>query len=237
MNEELNRTPQDFKHRVIFMWMYNDIDRTRRDDREVCLNYSSSAAQYAKCFSMDIGQSSDLDVKSSGALRLPINQMDYGTKLRNDVGFLQSEPSSVVQRNMSFSRGKLTSKGGGKTSIHFNADPHIAELLLLSTVFVNQLSIYRAYADWCQELTQRAEAYFSQSTGRPVAEMTGDKAQHVPSEVVSSPTSLGTPGAAKQRKGLGAARQVLKCFCSHFSNRLDEPPAMSKRLRQNKKTR
>ena len=86
------------------------------------------------------------------------------------------------------SRAPLKSKGGGKTSIHFNADPHTADLLLLTIVFVNQLSIYGAVADWCHELTQRAEAHLSLSTGRPVAEMTGDQAQHVPSEVVSSPT-------------------------------------------------
>ena len=51
MKEELKRTPQDFKHRIIFMSIYNDIEWTRKDHREVCLNNSSSVAEYAKSFS------------------------------------------------------------------------------------------------------------------------------------------------------------------------------------------
>ena len=78
----------------------------------------------------------------------------------------------------------------GKTSIHFNAEPDTAELLLHSVVSVNQFSFYGAVADWCEELSQRDEDHPSQSTGRmPVAEVTGDQAQQVASEGVSSLTN------------------------------------------------
>ena len=59
----------------------------------------------------------------------------------------------------------LKRKGGGKTSIHDNAEPSTAKLLLLIIVSVNQLSVYGAAADWCQELAQRVEAHSPQSTG------------------------------------------------------------------------
>ena len=54
MNEELKTTPHDFKHKTICMYtymsMYNDIEWTRKDNREVCLNNSSNVAEYAKSF-------------------------------------------------------------------------------------------------------------------------------------------------------------------------------------------
>ena len=186
MNEELNRTPQDFKHRIIFMSMYNDIDWTRKDNREVCLNNSSNFAEYAKNCSKDIEQFSDLDVKSCGTPRFTIKQMDYGTQLRK-LCWIPAKRAVIrcSEETCPLPRAPLKSKGGRKTSINFDADPHTAELLLLTIVSVNQLSIYGAVADWCQELTQRAEAHLSQSTGRPVAKVSDDGAPEVPSEVVS----------------------------------------------------
>ena len=88
------------------------------------------------------------------------------------------------------SRGPLKSNCGGKTSIHFNAEPDTAELLLRSVVSVYQFSFYGAVADWCEELSERDEDHPSPSTGRrPVAEVTGDQAWQIPSEGVSSLTN------------------------------------------------
>ena len=100
--------------------------------------------------------------------------------------------------------------------MHFDADPHTAELLLLTNVSVNPLSMYGAVADWCQELTRRAEAHPSQGTGRPVAEMTGDQAQHVPLEVVSSPTKC--PLCSQRARGHPEAKNNEKY--DHLSENL-----------------
>ena len=166
--------PQDSKHRITLVSMYNDIDWTSKDNREVCLNNSSNFAEYANsCSKETVNSFSDLDVKSSGTPRFTIKRMDYGTKLRK-LCWIPSKRAVIrcSEETCHLPRAPLKSKGGRKTSIHFDAVPHTAELLLLTVVSVSQLSIYGAVADWCQELTQRAEAHPTQSTRRPVAEMT-----------------------------------------------------------------
>ena len=50
-----------------------------------------------------------------------------------------------------FSRCKLKSKGHGKLSIHFAADHGTTETIFRIIVFVNQLSLYEAVANMCEE--------------------------------------------------------------------------------------
>ena len=75
-------------------------------------------------------------------------------------------------------------KGGERTSIHKNAEPAIAELLLRIIICVNQLSVCGAVADWCQELAQRIEDHCSCSTGNLVAK--NDSESQVASADVSN---------------------------------------------------
>ena len=49
------------------------------------------------------------------------------------------------------SRGTLKSKGGGKFSVHFCADGDTIETVSRTIVSVNQLSIYGAVSDVCEE--------------------------------------------------------------------------------------
>ena len=49
------------------------------------------------------------------------------------------------------SRGVLKSKGGGKLSIHFCADGETVETVFRTIISVNQLSIYGAVSDLCEE--------------------------------------------------------------------------------------
>ena len=53
--------------------------------------------------------------------------------------------------NNSISRGKLKSKGHGKLSIHFAADHQTIETIFRIIVFANQLSLYGAVANMCEE--------------------------------------------------------------------------------------
>ena len=66
-------------------------------------------------------------------------------------------------------RGDLESKGKGKLFIHFCGDDGTAELVLRTIISVNQLSIYGAVADMCDELTCRISGC-SESTGKLVAQ-------------------------------------------------------------------
>ena len=66
-------------------------------------------------------------------------------------------------------RGDLKSKGKGKLSFHFCGDDKTVEVVLRTTISVNQLSIYGAAADMCDELACRISDC-SERTGKPVAQ-------------------------------------------------------------------
>ena len=61
------------------------------------------------------------------------------------------------------SRGTLKSKGGGKLSIHFCADGETIETVFRTIISVDQLSIYAAVSDLCDEYKS-----CHVRTGRPV---------------------------------------------------------------------
>ena len=57
----------------------------------------------------------------------------------------------VFRATSSLSRGVLKSRGGGKLSIHFCADGETVETVFRTIISVNQLSIYGAVSDLCEE--------------------------------------------------------------------------------------
>ena len=57
----------------------------------------------------------------------------------------------VFRSTSPLSRGTLESKGGGKLSIHFSADGGTIETVFRIIVSLNQLSIYGAVSDFCDE--------------------------------------------------------------------------------------
>ena len=57
----------------------------------------------------------------------------------------------VFRATSPLSRGTLKSKGGGKLSIHFSEDGDTIETVFRTIISVNQLSIYGAVSDVCEE--------------------------------------------------------------------------------------
>ena len=57
----------------------------------------------------------------------------------------------VFRATSPLSRGTLKSKGGGKLSVHFCADGDTIETVFRTIISVNQLSIYGAVSDFCEE--------------------------------------------------------------------------------------
>ena len=57
----------------------------------------------------------------------------------------------VFRSTSPLSRGVLKSKGGGKLSTHFCADEETIETVFRTIISVNQLSIYGAVAEKCEE--------------------------------------------------------------------------------------
>ena len=93
----------------------------------------------------------------------------------------------VFRGASAFFRSALKSKGGGGTSILEKAEPKTAELLFCIVISVNQLSVYGAVADGCQELAQRSQIILL-STGNPVAKVNNDSESQIPSADVSNLT-------------------------------------------------
>ena len=72
--------------------------------------------------------------------------------------FLQLTAESghpLFRASSAFERVDLGSKGHGKKSTQFNDNEGNIEMLLRTVISVNQLSIYRAWADLCNEFKQK----------------------------------------------------------------------------------
>ena len=81
---------------------------------------------------------------------------------------LRESGHPVFRGTSALERGTLKSKGSGTLSFRFSGDPQIVEVFFRSIISVNQLSIYGAVADMCEELASQISDC-SASTGRLVA--------------------------------------------------------------------
>ena len=63
----------------------------------------------------------------------------------------------TVRATTPLSRGQLKSKGHGKLSIHFAADELTVETIFRIIVSVNQLSVYGAVANMCEEFETHSD--------------------------------------------------------------------------------
>ena len=57
----------------------------------------------------------------------------------------------IFRATTPLSRGQLKSKGNGKLPIRFAADQETIETIFRTIVFANQLSLYGAVAEMCEE--------------------------------------------------------------------------------------
>ena len=65
----------------------------------------------------------------------------------------------VFRATSPLSQGTLKSKGGGKISIHFCVDEGTIETVFRTLISVNQLSIYGAVPDLCDEYKAPSESH------------------------------------------------------------------------------
>ena len=84
------------------------------------------------------------------------------TGLRLD-GLPAKSGHPIFRATTPLSRGKLKSKGKGKVSIHFSAEPDTVDTIYRIILSVNQLSIYGAVAAICEEFVGQPD-----NTGEPV---------------------------------------------------------------------
>ena len=146
--------PEQFKDRIIFMSVYNDIFWWDKGNTEKCEKYSVTVANYAHRF--PLGRWSFLGPGSEKKWYGTYSDKPDGDwdKTAEQMMLELAESSHPIFRATSaMERGELRSKVKGKKSIHFNGSEENIELILRTVISVNQVSIYGAAADPCRDLT------------------------------------------------------------------------------------
>ena len=75
-----------------------------------------------------------------------------GQSCRDHDDQFRREEASFFSTTRLLGRGELKCKGGGKKTVHYNGSEETVELILRTIISVNQLNIYGAVADLCNEL-------------------------------------------------------------------------------------
>ena len=148
----LGETPANFTGRILFMSMFNDISCGTKDNEQGCLAHARVVSLYAKRFGTGqwsfIGPSSEkkcYSIKEDSPQGIWDNIAE-----KMLVGFAESG-CPIFRATTPLSRGKLKSKGHGKLSIHFCDTQETIETIFRIIVTANQLSLYGAVANICEE--------------------------------------------------------------------------------------
>ena len=145
--EQLQCEPENFKDKIIFRSMFNDTVWDAKGNDELCVSNSKTIKEYAERFP-----------RCHWFLVHGSEKKWYGTyegKLdgswnRTAEKMLQNFKDSghpIFRCTSPLERGQL-SKGGGKTTSHFNGSTENIDLLLQTVISVNQLSLYGAVAKY-----------------------------------------------------------------------------------------
>ena len=149
---DLGQTPENFTGRILFLSMFNDISCGTKDNERDCLANAEVVSIYAKKFG--IGQRSLLvpDLRKSGLLWKRTAHKEFGTISRKRCCWhSQKGDVPIFRATTPLSRSALRSKGHGKLSIHFAAGQATIETIFCIIVSANQLSLYGAVANMCEE--------------------------------------------------------------------------------------
>ena len=146
------------------MSMFNDIKWGSEDNERECIANATLVTSFAKRFPPRrwsfLGPGSGKKWYSTYIDR-PRGEWDRVAELMT-IKFRESG-HPVFRATSPVSRGTLRSKRGGKFSIHFCADGDTIENVFRTIISVNQLSIYGAVSDLCDEYR-----ICQARTGRPV---------------------------------------------------------------------
>ena len=134
------------------MSMFNDISCDGKGNEEECVANAKVVSILAKKFGIGqwsfIGPGFEKKFYSMEKNR-PQGIWDH---IADKMLLEFAESTCPIFRDMTpFSRGQLKSKGHGKLSILFAADQETIETIFRIIVFANQLSLYGAVANMCEE--------------------------------------------------------------------------------------
>ena len=132
--------------------MFNDISCGTKDNEKECMSNANLVSLYAKRFGN--GQWTFISPGSEKKWYCISEDSPQGVWVniaeRMMLEFTESG-HSIFRATSPLSRGRLKSKGHGKLSIHYAADVETIETIFSIIVSANQLSLYGAVAEMCEE--------------------------------------------------------------------------------------
>ena len=134
------------------MSMFNDISWRPKNNKKECESNGQLFSLFAKRFGA--GHWSFLGPGSEKKWYSVCEDSPKGEwdRIAEQMMLTFAESTHPVFRSTSpLSRGALKSKGGGKLSIHYCADFETIETVFITIISVNQLSLYGAVAEMCEE--------------------------------------------------------------------------------------
>ena len=160
----LGETPENITGRILFMSMFNDISCGTRDNEQECLATARLVSLYARKFGKGrwsfIGPGSE---KKWHSIKDDSPQGIWDNIAEKMLVEFAESGCPIFRATTPLSRGQVKSKGHGKLSIHYAADQETIETIFRIFVSANQLSLYGAVAEMCEEYESLHER-----TGRPV---------------------------------------------------------------------
>ena len=148
----LGETSEIFTGRSLFMSMFNDISCGTKDNEEECLAHARVVSLCAKKFGTGqwsfIGPGSE---KKWYSMKEDSPQEIWDNIAEKMLLEFAESGCPIFCVTTPLSRGKLKSKGHGKLSIHFAATQETIEAIFRIIVSANQLSLYGAVAEMCEE--------------------------------------------------------------------------------------
>ena len=152
LHSRLGETPETFTGRILFCVNVQRHSCDRKGNKEECLASARVVIVFAKKFGIGhlsfIGPGSEKKWYSMEE-NSPRGIWDHIAE-KMLLEFAESG-CPIFRATTPLSRSKLKSKGHGKLSKHFAADHETIETIFRIIVFANQLSLYEAVANMCEE--------------------------------------------------------------------------------------
>ena len=149
----LGETPEIFTGRILFLSMFNDISCGTKDNEKECLANARLVSLYARRFGKGqwsfIGPGSE---KKWSSIKEDSPQGIWDKIAERMLLEFAESGCPIFRATTPLSRGQLKSKGHGKLSKkQCAADQETIETLFRIIVSANQLSLYGAVAEMCEE--------------------------------------------------------------------------------------
>ena len=145
--------PEELTDRIMFMSMFNDIDRTKKGNDEICISNAHKVKDYTIRFLQGHwtfpGPGSE-KIWYGGSSYPPNGEWDSTANEMVQRFRDTGHPVFKIKSTSALSRGILKRKKGFET-LQFNGDSSHTGLLFQTIRSVNQLSIYGAVATWSEQ--------------------------------------------------------------------------------------